>query len=158
VSDIEIKVAGKSGKIKALLIILAVSVASPLALHYALKEKAPDPPPPPPPLTEVELPPAKEDTLSDVYFEKLDLLVDKVTELSIKYDDQILLREFESTTQTVPEEENLTINWLNSPVTQAWKYDEDDMAYKTASKDSYRSPPSIIIGLRSDGVVVWRKK
>jgi len=49
--------------------------------------------------------------------------------------------------------------WLDSPVTKKWVYDYQNEYWTTPDKssDSYRSPPSVRIGLRKDGAVVWQK-
>jgi hypothetical protein len=49
--------------------------------------------------------------------------------------------------------------WLNSPVTQKWTYDIEKDYWTTARdfEDSFKSPPSIRLGLRADGTVVWKK-
>lgn len=49
--------------------------------------------------------------------------------------------------------------WLDSPVTQEWIYDYEKDYWSTAKdwKDSFKSPPSIKLGLRDDGTVVWKK-
>lgn len=61
--------------------------------------------------------------------------------------------------QEIPPPEELTILWLDSPVTQEWEYDyqKDAWLTKRDTKDSYRSPPSMRLGMRSDGVVVWKR-
>lgn len=50
--------------------------------------------------------------------------------------------------------------WTDSPVMQTWSYDERARVWETALpyKDSFRSNPTLIFGLREDGVVVWKKK
>jgi hypothetical protein len=49
--------------------------------------------------------------------------------------------------------------WLDSPVTQRYTYNYDKEYWSTSKefKDSFKSPPSIRLGLRSDGTVVWKK-
>lgn len=49
--------------------------------------------------------------------------------------------------------------WLDSPVMQKWQWDAKERVWTTALpyKESMRSNPSIIIGLREDGVVIWKK-
>ena len=144
-SDIEIKIEGKSAKAKAFLIILAVSVAFPLAIHYILKE--------PNPIRVDEIPPAAgPNTIEHVYLDTLNTLIGKIDYLVTQQENYL------GAHTLVESEEELDVLWLASPVTQAWKYDESDMIYRPASKDNYRSPPTIQIGLRSDGTVVWRKK
>lgn len=56
-------------------------------------------------------------------------------------------------------EAELPTTWLNSPVTQAWTFDAKKQVWMTALpyKDSMRSSPSIIIGMREDGIIVWKK-
>lgn len=52
-----------------------------------------------------------------------------------------------------------TIVWLDSPVMQTWTYNEKAKVWETALpyKESFRSSPTLIFGLREDGVVVWKK-
>lgn len=54
---------------------------------------------------------------------------------------------------------NLEIKWVDSPVMQTWVYNEKARVWETAVpyKDSFRSSPTLIFGLRNDGVVVWDK-
>lgn len=51
------------------------------------------------------------------------------------------------------------VTWLDSPVMQAWIYNEKARVWETAVpyKDSFRSSPTLIFGLRDDGVVIWNK-
>lgn len=51
------------------------------------------------------------------------------------------------------------IIWLDSPVMQTWVYNEKSKIWETALpyKDSFRSNPTLIFGLRDDGLVIWRK-
>lgn len=60
----------------------------------------------------------------------------------------------ETNTTTPPK-----VEWLASPVTQAWKWDSLRRVWITTEKyqDSMQANPSIEIGLREDGLVVWRK-
>lgn len=56
------------------------------------------------------------------------------------------------------DEPELETTWLSSPVTRSWEYDEKRGIWKTDKYEkSLQSTPSIIIGLREDGVVVWKK-
>lgn len=57
------------------------------------------------------------------------------------------------------ESQEMSITWLDSPVTQEWEYDYQKEYWTTKQKhsESFRSPPSIRIGLREDGVVIWKK-
>lgn len=62
------------------------------------------------------------------------------------------------TVETVSNEPELETTWLSSPVTRSWEYDEKRGIWKTEKYEkSLQSTPSIIIGLREDGVVVWKK-
>lgn len=205
-SDIEIKVAGKSAKIKALLVIVAVSVISPLALHYVLKEPKPEP-------VVIESPQEipksvnthtnrMEQLLSEIIRTQIDLsaafgvLQDQINDVK-DIQDQALIKEFanqpsvdtntvslaiDQTEQhilkvlnsyfedTVEQEDETeppsvtapsnTVKWLASPVMQTWRYDEENLVYQAVPnhKDSYRSLPSVQMGLRSDGTIVWREK
>lgn len=62
-------------------------------------------------------------------------------------------------TQINSETPPMNITWMNSPVMQHWKYNESKALWEAipSYKDSFRSSPTIIIGLREDGVVVWKK-
>jgi len=64
----------------------------------------------------------------------------------------------DSETMSIKTVDTESILWLNSPVTQAWEFDPKKQTWQTVTsyKDSFRSPPSMVIGLRDDGVVVWR--
>ena len=59
----------------------------------------------------------------------------------------------------ITNEVDLGITWLDSPVTQEWEYDyqKEFWTTKRDQRESLRSPPSIRIGLREDGVVIWKK-
>lgn len=63
--------------------------------------------------------------------------------------------------QSVPitNDVEMSIMWLDSPVTQEWEYDyqKEFWITKRDKRESLRSPPSIRIGLREDGVVIWKK-
>ena len=63
--------------------------------------------------------------------------------------------------QSVPitNDVEMSITWLDSPVTQEWEYDyqKEFWTTKRDQRESLRSPPSIRIGLREDGVVIWKK-
>lgn len=52
----------------------------------------------------------------------------------------------------------LNIRWLNSPVTQVWNFDNENKMWFLNDKygNNLRSVPTVIIGLREDGVVVWK--
>lgn len=52
------------------------------------------------------------------------------------------------------------IVWLASPITQNWELDEKNQFWKPIPKlnENYKYSPSIILGLREDGVVIWKKK
>lgn len=58
------------------------------------------------------------------------------------------------------ETNELTVQWLDSPVMQNWLLNEKTRIWETALpyKDSFRSTPTLIFGLREDGVVVWKRK
>jgi hypothetical protein len=67
-----------------------------------------------------------------------------------------VLKKEEKTEQNNNEKETF---WINSPVTQAWTFDEKKQTWVTVLpfKESMRSTPLIHLGLRSDGMVVWKK-
>lgn len=58
-----------------------------------------------------------------------------------------------------PTSELYETQWLSSPITQVWEWDDRKQLWVMPMKypDCLRSPPSIIIGLRSDGTVIWKK-
>lgn len=51
------------------------------------------------------------------------------------------------------------IEWINSPVMQSWIFNEKSGVWETVLnyKDSFRSSPTLILGLRQDGTVVWKR-
>jgi len=55
--------------------------------------------------------------------------------------------------------QNMYTQWLDSPVMQAWIQDDKTKMWQTALpyKDSMRSSPTLLLGLRDDGVVVWKR-
>jgi hypothetical protein len=55
-------------------------------------------------------------------------------------------------------QEEIETTWLESPVTRSWEFDEKRGIWTTEKYEkSLQSAPSIIIGLREDGTVVWKK-
>lgn len=76
--------------------------------------------------------------------------------------DQILLRLQDQQNVNVSSQAQINTNnvkWMNSPVTQEWVYDSNDDLWKTEKSydRSLRSLPTIRLGLRDDGVVIWEK-
>jgi hypothetical protein len=75
---------------------------------------------------------------------------------NVLFEIEKIIRELESSSSPPNKEYNIT--WLDSPVTQKWEYDYRK-GYWTTQKnnaESFRSPPTIQIGLREDGVVIWK--
>jgi len=52
-----------------------------------------------------------------------------------------------------------SIFWMGSPVSQKWVFNEKKQAWETLLpyKESFKSPPTYVIGLRDDGVVIWKR-
>lgn len=57
------------------------------------------------------------------------------------------------------DDRELEVVWLDSPVLQKWQLDPKTGLWHTALpyKDSFRSNPTIVIGLREDGVLTWKR-
>lgn len=51
----------------------------------------------------------------------------------------------------------LTVFWLNSPMTQKWQFNSNNQTWSMVEDNGLKSLPTIVLGLRSDGFVVWQK-
>jgi hypothetical protein len=51
------------------------------------------------------------------------------------------------------------VKWLESPLTRRWTFNSSRSVWESEKLDqAVTSQPSIIIGLRADGTVIWKEK
>jgi hypothetical protein len=135
-----------SSNIKTILLVAGISISIPFGMHLLLKPKQSTPvihySPDPGYGQDVVL----LQSLNDILNQLKDLKTEKqAVNLSLNYD--------------IETNKTQDIVWLDSPVMQTWNYNEKSKVWETALpyKDSFRSSPTLIFGLREDGIVVWRK-
>lgn len=128
-----------------LIIILCISLLIPTSLHIVLKNNK-----------------SKDKTTFEHSYDVgygqdvmiIELLKDISSQLNNLKTEDISLNNIE----VKPTNHNEII-WLDSPVMQTWEYNEKGKIWETALpyRESFRSSPTLILGLRDDGVVVWKK-
>jgi len=122
---------------KTILILGAVSIGSPMLLYMMLR-------PPSAPLVQMADPITVYTTVTN-YVTRTNIIIETIIK--------------EQEPEVPLEEAPMAIQWLSSPVTQSWRWDDSKQVWFPSPnlKDSYRPQPAVLMGLREDGVVVWRR-
>jgi hypothetical protein len=160
--------------VKAVIIIGFISFCVPILLSVIIKPK---------PTTPLDVTPPMSQTniivhTNNIINSELDPILDTILQLKKEIEAQRDIIHRLSKPLPIPEPQPLTtpmtltapiklelpildpeVLWLDSPVTQKWNWDSKNKNWLPVPsyKDSMRSTPSIIIGLRDDGVLIWKK-
>ena len=142
----------------AMLVILAIAIGSPLLLHFLLKPKDT---PQPVAVQQVQDHAQIPLVVTQQVFSGIQVVPQIITQqilqvITQEVDRPVIIQQMPV---AKPVETKLETQWLGSPVTQVWIWDRRKQIWEndTTYENSFRSSPTIILGLRSDGTVVWRK-
>jgi hypothetical protein len=154
----------KGTSTKAVIVIALVSFSIPFTLHLALKtynkkETAPAP------VAVVQQPVIEEKENKEILMvlevlkELNNNIVSNIPTQSLPIVSTETTQNLYTITSNLKQNEIKKVQWLDSPVMQTWIQDERTKIWSTALpyKESMKSSPSLRIGLREDGVVVWMK-
>ena len=132
---------------KVLAVILAISIGSPLLLHYWLKPKEVSPQP----VVLQQIATSPQVVTQQVFQPIVQSVTQQVIQVVTQYMPHVEIQQFRIAEEVKP-------IWLGSPVTRAWQKTGDN-SWETIGNQftSLHSPPTFKIGLRSDGVVIWKK-
>ena len=144
----------------ALVAILAISIGSPLLLHYLLKPKET---PQPVALQQVQRPNSPIPlVVTQQVFSGIQvvpqIITQQVVQVVTQHEVRVEIQQFKEVDEVKPTPK-LDVTWLGSPVTRAWQK-SGDSSWETigGQLNSLHSPPTYKIGLRSDGTVIWKKE
>lgn len=147
-------------KLEKILIIIGLSIGIVFALHFILKQKDDKveaatitlPPPQPEPINTTDI----LELLKLVKETSTTTNVHTITTTNVVNVTNYIIHEIKA---SVESNKNYYIQWQDSPVMQTWIKDDKTKVWQTALpyKDSMRSSPTLIFGLREDGVVVWKR-
>jgi hypothetical protein len=161
----------KKRKIKAFLVILAISIGSPLVLSFFLKQS--NKPEETEKISTVQtVQPGNSDAIVRALANNNKLLTDRIDQLaeaigSIPHANRIAQEAPNIQTLTLPPPPapdpppaDLHIDWMESPVTRIWYLDQTKSFYESSpdEKKSHQWWPNILMGLCEDGTIVWKHR
>lgn len=155
--------------IKAIAIILAISIGSPVILHFLMKPKdvvAVQTVSAPivqqtPQVVPIQI--ITQQVIQVVTQQIIQVVTQQITNTPVVNTTQDrFITELQNIVQSLtnkPPDPKAGVYWLASPVTQSWYWDTRKQTWKNESSymESFKSPPNILLGLKADGTVVWRK-
>lgn len=144
----------KKTNLKSIIVVAIISFCIPIGLHFILKNNYTI-------KQEKPIEQLNQTNQTEVLLEKLLTAIDNMQRQNITNNSPIESNAVVSYVSSIKTNNNIppSVEWLASPVTQTWKWDGMRRVWTTTEKyeDSMRANPSIEIGLREDGIVVWRK-
>lgn len=146
-------------ELPAVLIIALISFTIPIVAHLLMKNGDSETEPENNIVAMVDTSNSEQEPVQIIEVDQVLAAIGMLTQIITK---DINIREAEieqSKTLSISDEPHLQIQWLESPVMQAWEYNDRRRAWETVLpfRDSMRSQPTLVIGLREDGVVVWKR-